>query len=267
MKNTKTIFKVICLGTLCNLLLGQNQLLVVEGALTVGEATHNNPGLIQYDPDRALFLGFRNALFPLQALAIPGAAVLDFEGNVYPTIRVGKLEWMTENLRSAFYQDGTPIDYEPLSSNWAVTPNGAWSFLNDDPTHNESMGKLYNWHAVATDKLCPTGWRVATDLDWNELWAWLGGSAVAAGHLKQEGLAYWKAPNGRATNLSGMSMLPSLWRDENGNYGLTIGEQGVWWIDSSSPLVASLHYESDFLGVATRSAQYGASVRCTRQSL
>jgi hypothetical protein len=105
----------------------------------------------------------------------------DIEGNVYETIGIGYQMWMTENLKTTKYNDGTDI---PL-----VTDNGAWDSLStpaycwyiiDSELHTkytQTCGALYNWYAVETGKLCPNGWHVPTNSEWTELIDYFIGSS------------------------------------------------------------------------------------------
>ncbi|WP_235868496.1 fibrobacter succinogenes major paralogous domain-containing protein [Vibrio ezurae] len=82
--------------------------------------------------------------------------VQDAEGNIYRTVKIGDQEWLAENLRSTQFQDGSAV-------NTGFIPK-------DDQANLAKYGRLYSWHDV-TDarKLCPKGWRVATDDDWKVL--------------------------------------------------------------------------------------------------
>jgi hypothetical protein len=48
-------------------------------------------------------------------------AISDADNNVYQTMRIGKQEWMVENLRTTTFNDGTRIPH--------VTDDIAWSNL------------------------------------------------------------------------------------------------------------------------------------------
>ncbi len=85
--------------------------------------------------------------------------LMDTEGNRYKTIMIGNQLWMAENLRSTILNDGTKIQYVTDKFTWSklTIPAYCWD-NNDDSERNKQYGALYNWYAVVTGKLCPTGW-------------------------------------------------------------------------------------------------------------
>ncbi len=97
--------------------------------------------------------------------------VVDIDGNKYMTIKIGNQEWMTENLRTSRYADGTDIKHGDSDSLWhelGSNETAAWSWYNNNNSNDDSYGKLYNWYAF-NKHVCPEGWRVPTYNDWNEL--------------------------------------------------------------------------------------------------
>jgi uncharacterized protein (TIGR02145 family) len=56
-------------------------------------------------------------------------------------------------------------------------------------------GKLYNFFAIETGKLCPTGWHVPTEAERSTLADYLGGFDEAGGKMKEVGNAYWNERN------------------------------------------------------------------------
>ncbi|WP_228768494.1 fibrobacter succinogenes major paralogous domain-containing protein [Shewanella sp. TC10] len=82
--------------------------------------------------------------------------VQDGEGNVYRTVTIGHQTWLAENLRVTQFQDGSKV-------NSGFIPD-------DDENKLLKYGRLYDWNDVADKRnLCPDGWRVASDEDWQEL--------------------------------------------------------------------------------------------------
>jgi len=139
-------------------------------------------------------------------------SVKDADGNVYRTITVGDQVWMAENLRATRLNDGTAITNETDMTKWVQVTTPAFCWVNNDEKTKNEYGAMYNWHTVNTGKLCPAGWRVATDEDWTRLTDFLGGVQVAGGKLKEKGTARWKDPNAGATGETGFSAVPAGYR-------------------------------------------------------
>ena len=53
------------------------------------------------------------------------------------------------------------------------TPARCW-YNNDEATYGALYGSMYNWFAVNTGNLCPTGWHVPTDDEFKTLSVYLG---------------------------------------------------------------------------------------------
>lgn len=193
----------------------------------------------------------------------------DQDSNVYKTVTIGTQTWMAENLRTTKYNDGTAI---PL-----VTDPTAWGNLTTDAycnygnTNNTdtiaTFGRLYNWHAVNTGKLAPTGWHVPTDAEWTQLTDYLGGTGVAGGKLKEIGTTHWTSPNTGATNETGFTALPVGTRSNSGEFG-DIGYGGVWWSATEDyadyALFRFVGYAYSNVGRLGTHKEIGLSVRCLR---
>jgi hypothetical protein len=94
----------------------------------------------------------------------------DIDGNVYETVTIGTQVWMTENLKTTHFNDGSAIPLVTVGTEWESlsTPGYCW-YDNDAAAYGDTYGALYNWHTVNTGMLCPAGWHVPTDADWEEL--------------------------------------------------------------------------------------------------
>lgn len=116
------------------------------------------------------------------ALSCPGTPTLvDIDGNVYNTLRIGQQCWMRENLRTTRYADGTPI----LAGESASTTIGYWYYPMNVSTNMHNYGLLYNWSAVmhgtagstanpsGVQGICPTGWHVPSDAECTQLFNYL----------------------------------------------------------------------------------------------
>ncbi len=163
----------------------------------------------------------------------PDEPVTDSDGNSYNTIRIGTQIWMSENLKTTRFKDGREISCVPQAKGniWQDLTTPAYCWYRDSVGYrNTQIGALYNWFSVNTGYICPAGWHVPTDAEWNTLITYLGGESVAGGKLKETGSSQWKSPNFGATNQSGFTALPSGLRT-GGGYTLVeyLRETTVLW--------------------------------------
>jgi uncharacterized protein (TIGR02145 family) len=194
-------------------------------------------------------------------------AITDIDGNIYNWGKIGTQEWFLENLKTTRYNDGTSIPYVEDNNEWfaLTTPSYCW-YDNNAAANKGIYGALYNWYAVSTDKLCPSGWHMATGTDWTTLINFLGGQGVAGGPLKEHTTDHWNPPNNGATNESGFTALPGGCRDYTGTY-IYFGISALW----SSSILSSDYIALDFNGVFVRSItntdkRCGYSVRCVKDN-
>jgi len=223
-----------------------------------------------------------STLLHLQAAHRDGAArkggtVRDIDGNEYRTVVIGRQEWMVGNLRTTRLNDGTAIPEvkDPVAWSRQLAPALGW-YGNNAGAHKSGYGALYNWYAVGSGKLCPKGWRVPTDADWQIMVDYLGGKTVAGGKLKSNVTAEgsgsdiseselevekpnyvpdgrdsaaksapaetlktpaWNGPNTTATNAVGFAAVPGGHRPDNSSDFGGKGLMGNWWTASDSSLV------------------------------
>jgi uncharacterized protein (TIGR02145 family) len=187
---------------------------------------------------------------------------------IYKTIRIGDQIWMAENLKATKFNDGTTINLVENNKAWAnlSTPAYYW-YDNNEKLGRSTYGALYNWYTVNTGKLCPVGWHVPTDEEWERLISSLGGKGIAGGKLKKTGTSHWRSPNWGATNESGFSALPGGDRYANGRFwGIGVG--GYWWSasesDSSNALSRYVLFDSSSVYGDDASKGLGFSVRCVK---
>ncbi len=194
----------------------------------------------------------------------PGT-VTDYDGNVYNVISIGTQFWLMQNLKTTHYKNGTPIPNVTNNTTWAGLTTGAYCDYDNTPANSATYGRIYNWYAVNTGNLCPTGWHVPTDAEWTTLTNYLGGASIAGGKLKATTL--WNSPNTGATNSSGFSALPGGDRYDDGTYG-GIGDYGLWWSSTEDGTTYAwgrgLYYDLSGASRGTTSKTYGFSVRCLR---
>lgn len=217
-----------------------------------------------------------------------GRTVADIDGNVYSTVKIGEQVWMGQNLAVTRYNDGTAIPLVSAAKEWAGLDTPAFCWYNNDPdTYGKAYGALYNWYTLQSDKLCPAGWHLPADDEWQILLNQAGGSLMAGTMLKEKGLKHWISPNSGAEtasqhwdhtnpvvgdmrgarNETGFTALPGGYRLGNGFF-LGLGAYGIWWSTTegtpNSALRRTMYYNfSDVRRYASKK-QYGASVRCLK---
>jgi len=206
-------------------------------------------------------------------LFTPGAGMYDMEGNFYQTVVVGTQEWATASLRTAYYNDGTPIQKITDAGQWSTTTDGAYCWYDSDSTsYDLEYGKLYNWAAVSSNKLCPGGWHVPDKSEWATLITAAGGETLAGGFLKstetiQTGTGLWQEPNTGANNETGFTGDPGGYRYFDGSFG-GVGEWGCWWgatsYNADSAWYMALGYNVENAFLLADYNENGFSVRCIK---
>ena len=185
------------------------------------------------------------------------------------TVTIGSQVWMKYNLDVTTYQNGELIERADLAFNNNIT-TPAWCYYAHNAAYNDTYGKLYNGFAVNdTRNICPVGFRVPTQADFNTLATSIGGNANG-GKLKETGTAHWTTPNTGATNVTGFTALPGGYMG-NANSSSNINNQGYFW--TSTPITGGgstnyIRYVVYSSGAFTESNSFvlqgGVSVRCIK---
>ncbi len=159
--------------------------------------------------------------------ARPGLGIVR---STIASVIIGEQVWSSKNLDVRIYKNDDTIPQVTDPTKWSNLTTGAWCWYNNDSaTYATTYGRLYNWYAVNDPRgLAPEGWHVPTHEEWDELETCLGGSSVAGGAMKEEGLTHWNSPNTSATNSSGFAGLPGGYRGGSGAFG-SVGDGGYWW--------------------------------------
>ena len=241
--------------------------LEVEGAIQIQDTENTTPktGTIRWNGED--FQGWNGQRWVSLTNYATVSKISDVDGNIYNTTRIGNQEWMVENLRVTKYNDTSEINQITDDMTWEGLLEGAWSYYDNDSSHEYPYGKLYNWHSVEGGKLCPSGWHIPTLEEWTTLTDHLGGTDLAGGRMKDVGTTYWQSPNDPASNESGFTALPSGYRSNNGTFD-KVGFEGGWWSStissSDSAWQLQLDHLADDANYYTRAHNSGFSVRCVR---
>lgn len=123
----------------------------------------------------------------------------DKDGNEYHWVRIGNLDWMTENLRcdAPFYEDV----YNPKWTNDFGYGLGLDGSLSDWKQWYADYGNYYTWQEAVDN--APEGWRLPTDEDFKTLERELG---MKAADVEMEGwrsgVSFLLVQNGVGTSLN-----------------------------------------------------------------
>jgi uncharacterized protein (TIGR02145 family) len=195
--------------------------------------------------------------------------VIDADGNVYKTVVIGTQEWMAENLKTTKYNNGDPIATTTLDISAEIGPKYQWAY-GDDATNVDIYGRLYTWFAIADSRnVCPTGWHVPSDAEFETLKTFLGTQSTSGVELKEAGTIHWSAPNTGANNLTGFTALPAGYRTMTGGYVSLHLSCYLWSASDNAPLGwgQSMHYNDSLLLRGGYNKQAGVSIRCLRDNL
>ncbi len=223
------------------------------------------------------------------------------------TVTIGTQVWMVSNLNVSTFRNGVEIPEVQDKDAWdqaGYNEKPAWCYYDNDPKNGVKYGKLYNWYAVVdSNGLCPQGWHVPSDKEWETLVSYLGENAGTKMKAKS-GWSKWESGgsatcpvcsgwndeyrrktachrckdtrripaavvyhSGDGNNQSGFTGLPGGYRSDGGNYS-SIGYNGYWWssTESYTYYVWNRNLNSDGVN-AYRGDSYkkiGFSVRCLR---
>lgn len=207
---------------------------------------------MQYNQgDRLTFTGFSRSNITLltnipagdQTLTFDFADCIDGDNNAYAAVQIGTQLWMAENLRTTRYTDGKKVPHVTKGSEWRSlsTPAYCW-YDNDSAMNARQYGALYDWYAFADSNLCPSGWHVPSNEEWDSLATYLtdngygfeeGGNGYGKSLAANAGWTASTVPgtagnDPAGNNTSGFTARPSGYRDLDGTFKDT-GTSANWW--------------------------------------
>jgi len=202
----------------------------------------------------------------------------------FKIVKIGKQEWMVENLNVDRFRNGDLIPEVKSPNEWEKAGKSgkpAWCYFENDDLNGEKYGKLYNWFAVNDPRgLAPEGWHIPSDKEWSILIKFFFTEDEAGISLKsQQGWNSYESEesdddseslmiSGNGSNSSGFYGLPGGCRYEDGQF-CDIGDIGNWWSSSlyDTNLAWSVNLRTFFDNIETswsNRIEYGYSVRCTK---
>jgi len=279
-QNMKKVLVLLMSIALFNLnLIGQGELLKIEGAIQIESNSNPNPepGTIRWTG--ADFEGWNGVIWASLTCGIQVGSVTDIDGNIYQTITIGTQEWMLENLKTTTFNDGVPITEWVFGDNWfengGTFPYYQWAETGDlnnlypDPLPFDFYGALYNEAAIASGKLAPIGWRIPTEQDFLELENHIANN----GQSGQEAIALkstsgWVSSIGNGTDDYGFNGLPNGYAAAGGT---ATGAQVISSWATTDVNVANQTrrivqlYNQDTILYFDNAIQLGAGIRCIKE--
>jgi len=219
--------------------------------------------------------------------------IIDIDHNIYYPVNIGDQTWMADNLKVTRYPDGSIIPQVEDRLTWFsfALYTRAYCWYDNYGAIGATYGGLYTWPAAmninsetdikpgSVQGVCPDGWHLPSDSEWQQLEMFLGMSLAEAdgeewrggdegGKMKHEGIQWWTSPNTGSTNESGFRALPAGWRDGAG-YFRNLGTSARFWSSSKRgdyAWVRQLDYNSSQIYRGTKGLYEGISVRCIKDN-
>jgi uncharacterized protein (TIGR02145 family) len=210
-------------------------------------------------------------------------SIQDYDGNWYNTVLIGNQCWLAENLSVTHYADGSPIKQVKCLSKWynLEISEKTYCYYNNDSLHYATnYGALYTWQAVMNGAtydtasviqgICPEGWHLPSDDEWDQLNDWI------TNNNNYENVAkVLKATNNWARDNEGIddygfTALPAGYRNPDGSF-LMLGYETYYWSslekDKNTAWVRHLSFNSERLIRYAVNKINGLSVRCIKNKM
>ena len=211
-----------------------------------------------------------------------------YEGQTYKTVKIGTQTWFAENLNynvagSKCYGEGGEVVID-----WDEDGPITETLLDTEVQANcVKYGRLYDWStAMALPSscnenscssqiqpkhkgICPSGWHIPSDNDWDILMNYVGGYETAGAKLKAT--SDWNE-NGNGTDQYGFSALPGGSGYSDDIVGAYLGIAGRWWStnedndDSYYAYNRRMDYDSEIVFWNDKHKSDLYSVRCVKDN-
>ena len=208
------------------------------------------------------------------------------DGKIYKTIKIGNLIWMAENLN---YYDEKNMSLKDKS--WCYNTDV------DEDISCKVVGRHYTWAAaidsvkLATDAtnpmecgygkecglsgkvrgICPPGWYLPSDDEWNDLITFVGNNSTTGKELKTQS-GWWTKGGTNGIDTYGFSALPAGYVSDEG-YSDAVGGRAAFWSSSekcdNGASYLAMFYDKDEAFMRTScgyafTKDCGLSVRCVK---
>ena len=193
------------------------------------------------------------------------------DGQTYKTVVIGTQTWMAQNLN---YETDNSYCYKDSSKycekfgrlyTWAAAMDsvGSWSTNGMGCGYFKTCKPTYPVRGV-----CPTGWHLPTQPEWDTLFTAVGGKSVAGTKLKStSGWNDYDGKNGNGTDDNLFSALPVGYRGYNGKY-YDEGNNAYFWSSAENDIYLANDMDLECYGDRANLDNFykgnGYSVRCVK---
>lgn len=204
------------------------------------------------------------------------------DGRNYEWIRLGRQTWMAENL--AYLPEVSPssVGSDTLPYYYVYNYNGTDVNSARSAVYFDRVGVFYNWTAAmnggeSTDNnpsgvrgICPEGWHLPSDPEWDELVVYLNGEYIAGKTMKStNGWNDFRKMTGKGDNSSGFNGYPGGARKSGGGF-YKLGYHALYWsateYNEHNAWYRNLGYYHDGVYRYFTGKECGFSVRCVRDN-
>ena len=221
------------------------------------------------------------------AATITSTSVTDrYNKNTYKAVKIGNQYWFQGNLNAEIYtvlkkietnlyidsiRHYKPNSYSIVNINTSTTDTLAvqWPFNGYDSL-TKKYGRMYTWYAASDARnICPAGWHVPNEVEWDKMIAVLGGDSLAGGKMKDTSTIEWNYPNLTEVNPYNLNVKSTGYRSEFGSY-VNQGKFTFFWSSTSDPddkdygIAYAVYAHTKKIYKQPKSKRIAMSIRCVR---
>ena len=202
-----------------------------------------------------------------------------YNGYTYGIVDIGQKCWFSENLKTTRFRNNQNISNIIDKESWKDLEEAGMCYYDNNESNGSTNGILYNWYAVNDSRgLCPSGWHVPTDEEWQDLERALGMNEDEILRMSfrsdELGIADKLKPGG----ISGFNSLNSGFRHSDSGKFKELDKSAYYWTSTSSNDIRNGRYSNAYHRIindksngisrstgtwsTSESKGHGLSVRC-----
>jgi uncharacterized protein (TIGR02145 family) len=206
--------------------------------------------------------------------------------NTYTAVKLGNQYWFQQNLRTEVYTvlknvkgrnyTDTINHYRPYNFDLAYftkTPIDTLAVQFPYKGYDslvKKYGRMYTWYAAVDGRnICPSGWHVPSETEWDNMIQAFGSDSLTGGKLKDTSNVEWEFPNLTEYNVFKFNAQATGYRTEFGSY-VDAGKFAFFWSSTSDPddpdyaIAYGLYAHSKQVYKRKMSKRVATSIRCVR---